>query len=91
MCQLTPKLIYIYENKVFCTFLPNQFILKMNTTGILWYRGIFVVHIPVRRLWCYSTITFIILQYIFCRVVDVNAARKRELAARTGEVSERPW
>ena len=39
MCQLTPKLIYIYENKVFCTFFPN-FILKINTTGILWYRGI---------------------------------------------------
>ena len=39
MCQLTPKLIYIYENKVFCTFLPN-FILKINMTGILWYRGI---------------------------------------------------
>ena len=31
MCQLAPKLIYIYENKVFCTFLPN-FILKINTT-----------------------------------------------------------
>ena len=28
MCQLTPKLIYIYENKVFCT------------TDTLWYRGI---------------------------------------------------
>ena len=25
MCQLTPKLIYIYENKVFCTFLPQLY------------------------------------------------------------------
>ena len=44
MCQLIPKLMYIYENNVFCTFLPN-FILKINTTGILWYRGI---------LWAYT-------------------------------------
>ena len=27
----------------------------------------------------------------FCRVVDVYAARKRELTAGTGEISKRPW
>ena len=39
MCQLTPKLIYMHQNKVFSAFLPN-FIPKINKTGVLWYRGI---------------------------------------------------
>ena len=39
MCQLTPKSIYIHQNKVFCAFLGN-FIPKINKTGILWYCGI---------------------------------------------------
>ena len=56
MCQLTPKLIYIHPNKV---FLPN-FMLKINKTGILWYRGILWLHIPVSDIFlkshCFMTI-----------------------------------
>ena len=65
MCQLTPKLIYIHQNKVFSAFLPN-FIPKINKTGVLWYRiSKFRLALPRCHTIYLSLVTILVFHFSF--------------------------